>query len=194
MPQDERQHKKRLKEADKVYKKYFKAFTQGKVTKDELREKLRPYKFELKELGYPVKIREDEKPPGEMSEGKKEEVKTTTSAEVATASKVDFRPWSKRSTLTMEEIEKRIDLRSIGTSTSEPLSSLYRSRYGEELPPPEDLVPFEPPRKDLPAARTREALPAAPDEEEEEEVAGEKRSFWKSLIKGRKEKEQEEEA
>ncbi|MBN1540035.1 MAG: hypothetical protein JW939_07810 [Candidatus Thermoplasmatota archaeon] len=193
MPEDDRQHRKRLKEADKVYKKYFKAFKQGKVTKDELRERLRPYKFELKELGYPVKIKDDERPSGEQPVEKKEEEKATPGAAAMTGSKVTYRPWSKRSTLTMEEIEKNIDLRSIGTSGSEPLSSLYRSRYGEELLPPGDLVPFEPSRRDLPAPRPREALPA-PSDEAEEEVAGEKRSFWRSLIKGRKEREQEEEA
>ncbi|MGA1819869.1 MAG: hypothetical protein ACMUHU_02550, partial [Thermoplasmatota archaeon] len=54
LPEDDRQHQKRLKEAKKVYEKNLKAFSQGKITKDELKEKLRPYKFELKELGYPV--------------------------------------------------------------------------------------------------------------------------------------------
>ncbi|MBN1390197.1 MAG: hypothetical protein JXA22_06105 [Candidatus Thermoplasmatota archaeon] len=184
LPEDDRQHKKRLKEADRVYKKFFKAFQQGKVTKEELREKLRPYKFELKELGYPVKIRDDEKPPQQPSDEKKEEARTTP------ASRVTYRPWSKRSSLTIEEIEKRIDHRSLETSTSEPLRSLYRSMYGEELPPPEDFVPIEDHRKELPAAGSGKTLPPHSDEEEGT-VAGEKRSFWRSLMKGQKEKEKE---
>lgn len=41
--------------------KNFKAFKQGKISKEELKEALRPYKNELMELGYPVKIKEGEK-------------------------------------------------------------------------------------------------------------------------------------
>lgn len=184
MPEDDRQHKKRLKEAQKVYDRNIKAFSQGKITKDELKEKLRPYKFELKELGYPVKIKDDERPPGEAEVEAKEESKP---AKVP----VSYKPWSKRSSLTVDEIERSVDILSIGSSPSESLKSLYKSKYGEELPPPQDLIPFERPGKELPSSKPKAALPAA-EEEEETTVAGEKRSFWKSLVKGKKEKGAEE--
>ncbi|MGA1872656.1 MAG: hypothetical protein ACMUHY_03200 [Thermoplasmatota archaeon] len=188
MPEDERQHKKKLKEAKKVYEKNFKAFSQGKITKDELKDKLRPYKYELKELGYPVKIKDDDG-PSDDEKGKPGEESTKKSKPVKAP--VSYRTWAKRSSLTTEEIERNIDILSLGSSTSESLKSLYKSKYGEELPPPEDLIPFEKPDKELPATRPRSALPSA-DVEAEDTVAGEKRSFWKSLVKGQKEKGKEE--
>jgi hypothetical protein len=51
--------KRRLKEAQRVYERSFKEFCRGKISKEELKEKLRPYKEELKELGYPIKVKED---------------------------------------------------------------------------------------------------------------------------------------
>lgn len=184
MAQDDKQHKKRLKEAQKTYNKYFKAFKQGKITKDELKERLRPYKFELKELGYPVKIKDDDRPKEEVKEDEGEGAKKQQIV-------IAYKPWSKRSSLTIEEIQRNVDLMSIGSSTSESLKKLYQSKYGEELPLPEDLVPFETGVKELPSRKVRGALPSASDEEEEEGseelVAGEKRSFWKSIFKEKKE-------
>ncbi len=183
MAQDDKQHKKRLKEAQKTYNKYFKAFKQGKITKDELKERLRPYKFELKELGYPVKIKDDDRPEEEV---KKDAGEAPKKQQLAVA----YKPWSKRSSLTIEEIEKEVDYLSIGASTSESLKRIYQNKYGEELPPPEDLVPFETGEKELPPRKVRGALPSASDENEEEGselVAGEKRSFWKNIFKEKKE-------
>lgn len=192
MAQDEKQQKKRLKEAKRTYNKYFKAFKQGKVTKDELKEKLRPYKYELKELGYPVKIKDDDRPKEDKNEEKGEAVKETAVTKIP----ISYKPWSKRSSMTIEEIERKVDHLSFGSS-SDTLKKLYQSRYGEELPPPDDLVPFESGERELPSRKVKGALPAAEDEEGEggtELVAGEKRSFWKSLVKGRKEEKQEQES
>lgn len=192
MAQDDKQQKKRLKEAQRTYNKFFKAFKQGKITKDELKEKLRPYKYELKELGYPVKIKDDDKPKEEEEE-EKETVQKVKDQRIP----VSYKPWSKRSSLTIEEIERKVDLLSIGSSSSDTLKKLYQSRYGEELPPPDDLVPFERGERELPSRKVKGALPAAEDdgaEDGSELVAGEKRSFWKSLVKGRKEVKQEQES
>ena len=188
MAQDDKEHKKKLKEAQKTYNKFFKAFKQGKITKDELKEKLRPYKYELKELGYPVKIKDDDRPKEESKTEKTEEVKEHKIP-------VSYKPWSKRSSMTIEEIEKNVDLMSLGSSSSDSLKRLYQSRYGEELAPPNDLIPFESGGNELPQRRVRGALPAAEEVEDDgsETVAGEKRSFWKSLVKGRKEAKQEQE-
>jgi hypothetical protein len=186
LAQDDKQQKKRLKEAQKTYNKFFKAFKQGKITKDELKEKLRPYKYELKELGYPVKIKDDDRPKEEKEEEKVQEKKETNVV-------ISYKPWSKRSSLTIEEIERNIDMMSVGSS-SESLKKLYLSKYGEELPPPEDLVPFEKGERTLPSRKVKGALPAAEEDETENDselVAGEKRSFWKSLVKGRKGADQE---
>ena len=99
--------------------------------------------------------------------------------------------------MTIEEIEKNVDFLAKGTSSSDSLKKLYQTRYGEELPPPDDLIPFERGEHELPSRRVRGALPAAEDDEEgdrSELVAGEKRSFWKSLVKGRKEVKQEQDS
>jgi hypothetical protein len=182
LAQDDKQHKKRLKEAQKTYNKFFKAFKQGKISKDELKERLRPYKYELKELGYPVKIKDDDDAKEESKEGT-EPSKSTQKITVA------YKPWTQRSALTISEIERNVDLLSIGSSTSENLKRIYASRYGEELPPPEDLVPFENAQRELPSKKIMGALPSATEEQSEggeEVVAGEKRSFWKSIRKGKR--------
>jgi len=176
---DDKQHKKRLKEAQKTYTRYLKAFQQGKITKDELREKLRPYKFELKELGFPVKIKDEEERPS----GAPEKVEEERPRQVP----IVYNPWKKRSSLTIEEIEKRVDTLSPGRSTSDKLKKLYESRFGEELAPPGDLIPFSRAEPELPQARARGALPAATAEEEEGQSTGERRSLLRSLFKGSKE-------
>jgi hypothetical protein len=51
-------HKNKLREAQRIYTKNFKAFKQGKISKEEMKEALRPYKYELRELGYPIRIQE----------------------------------------------------------------------------------------------------------------------------------------
>jgi hypothetical protein len=179
---EDKQHKKRLKEAQKTYTKYLKAFQQGKITKDELKEKLRPYKYELKELGFPVKIKDEEEKTSDTP-GKEETSKEPDRVPVA------YKPWKKRSSLTIEEIERRVDTLSPGRSTSEKLKKLYETRFGEELAPPEDLIPFERAESELPQGKPRGALPAAGETEEgtEEVSPGGRRSLLKSLFKGSKE-------
>jgi hypothetical protein len=178
---EDKQHQKRLKEAKKIYTKSLKAFQQGKITKDELKEKLRPYKYELKELGFPVKIKDEEEKPSEAP--KKEEDKKPERSPIA------YKAWNKRSSLTIEEIEKSIDTLSPGRSTSEKLKKLYESRFGEELAPPEDLIPFDRVGSELPEGKVRGALPAAvgPEDEAEEESPGDRKSLLRSLFKGSKE-------
>lgn len=184
MAPGDKQHKKRLKEAEKTYSKSMKAFQQGKISKDELKERLRPYKYELKELGYPVKIKDDDRP--------KEE--TTIKEEAKTPTKITYTSWKKRSSLTMEEIEDRIDTLSFGGKPSDSLRKLYQEKYGEDLMPPENLLPFEPVKEELPTRRVRGALPAA-DEEQDTVLRGneetEKKPFWKSIFKGNRKEEQE---
>ena len=97
LAQDDKQHKKRLKEARRTYERSFKAFKQGRMDKDELKEKLRPYKYELKELGYPVKIKDDDRP----KEEEKAKIETPGSQQKIT---VAYKPWAQRSSLTIEEI------------------------------------------------------------------------------------------
>ncbi|MFO8051308.1 MAG: hypothetical protein R6V01_06375 [Thermoplasmatota archaeon] len=174
MAPDEKEHKKRLKEAEKTYGKSMKAFKQGKMSKEELKDTLRPYKYELKELGYPVKIKDDDEKAHQEKQGPEK-----------AALKIDRTPWKKRSPLTLEEIEHRIDELSLGGDPSESLRRLYQDRYGEDLLPPENLVPFEPAAEELPERKAKGALPAA-DEEEEGTEKKDNRPFWKSLFKGSK--------
>ncbi len=182
MAPDEKQQKKKLKEAQKIYTKSFKAFKQGKITKDELKERLRPYKYELRELGYPVKIKDDD--PGQSGTVQEKE-DTPTESPIT----ISYKPWNRRSTLTVEEIETRIDMLDAGRAPSESLKRLYEARYGEELPPPEDLIPFERADNELPARKSRGDLPPGPDQEEDRTPASrpQRRPFLKSLFKGSKE-------
>ena len=184
MAPEEKQHKKRLKEAENTYSKSMKAFKQGKISKEDLKDKLRPYKHELKELGYPVKIKDDDRPKDEN----KDEIRETPI-------KITYKPWKNRSSLTIEEIESRVDTLSYGAVPSDSLKKLYLERYGEDLLPPENLLPFESVRNDLPERTVKGELPAVKEEEEDLMVRGneepEKKPFWKSLFKGAKKDEQE---
>ena len=113
MAQDDKQHKKRLKEARRIYERSFKAFKQGKIDKDELKEKLRPYKYELKELGYPVKIKDDDRPKEEKKEG-------SEAPKVQQKITVAYKPWAQRSSLTIEEIERFLEAPSPATPRCPP--------------------------------------------------------------------------
>lgn len=160
-----------------------KAFKQGKMSKEDLKDRLRPYKYELKELGYPVKIKDDDRPAEETKE----------KIEKAPV-KVAHQPWKKRSSMTMEEIESNVDTLSYGNAPSDSLKRLYLDRYGEDLLPPENLVPFETVRSDLPEKK-REELPAAGEEDLRVKDTGgsEKKPFWRSLFKGSEKDGQEQE-
>ena len=175
----EKDKKRRLKEADDAYKKYVKAFKNGKISKDELKDKLRPYRFELKELGYNVKIKEDaeQAPQTETAATQAAAAQTFEASEVPTT----YPGWKKRSSLTVEEIESRVDVLSLSANPSETLKKLYQQRYGEELAPPLDLVHYEapsgrvqpPPDGDAPEA----GLPPAASEDPE------RKPFWKGLLR-----------
>ncbi|MFW3146193.1 MAG: hypothetical protein ACMUIE_05225 [Thermoplasmatota archaeon] len=178
MPADDKEKKKRQKEAAKVYEKSMKAFSQGKLSKEELKDRLRPYKYELKDLGYPVTIKDDDRP--------REEDKAPDQGEaVLIKEPVTYAPWRKRSQMTIEEIESRVDSLSLSRTPSDSLRKLYHEKYGEDLAPPEELVPFEQIREDLPQRRISGELPAA--EEGDLVVKGNepkgKGPFWKSMFK-----------
>lgn len=177
MPADDKEKKKRQKEAARVYEKSMKAFSQGKITKEELKDRLRPYKYDLKDLGYPVTIKEDDRPREEENAPVKEK-------EAGPKEPLSYAPWKKRSQLTMEEIESEVDSLSLSRSPSDSLRKLYQERYGEDLAPPEELVPFEPVREGLPERKISGELPAA---EEDTVVKGneprDKAPFWKSMFK-----------
>jgi hypothetical protein len=184
----DRQHEKKLKEAEKAYNKWKRAFLAGKISKEELKEKLRPYKYELHELNL-VKLKEGDIPPREEdNSGGKEEPETVRPVEP-----VAYPPWRKRSSLTLEEIEDSIDMLSLDSRPSETLQMLYEKRYGEQLSPPENPVVFsieddDPEDYDLPGTNIRE-LPSFEDEGDESEPAElgkpaerkERKSFWKGL-------------
>jgi hypothetical protein len=188
MASKDRQHEKKLREAEKAYNKWRKAFLAGKISKEELKENLRPFKYELHELNL-VRLKEGDVPP-EDKEGEKEEEE----APKVPSAPVSYPPWSKKSSLTMDEIEERVDLLSLESRPSETLQMLYEKRYGEELSPPTDPVVFniedEDYDEELPGRKFGE-LPSfeegevdSEDMEAEEERPGnrkERKPFWKGL-------------
>lgn len=184
--------KKRLKEASSLYEKSLKAFQKGEITKEELKERLRPYKYELKELGYPVKIKDDEPqaPVGESGPASAStapsEKEEGTGKAISVPLQLNIAPWARRSQMTLEEVERRIDTISLTKHPSERLQSRYQSRYGEDLAPPLDLVPYTASPK-LPAQTPNgpEQVLGAPTDALPEEGSP-KRPFWKGLLKGRR--------
>jgi len=179
-------HKKRLKEAKKLYERSMKEFKAGKITKDALKDRLRPYKFELRDLGYPVTIKEDEKPteaaptPTAVAPGEAAQVEGIEVAEMP----IDATPWKRSSALTMEEIERRIDLLSFERNPSDSLRKIYRARYGEELAAPVESIPQAPPTEGEAPSAPSAPEPAAPSAEL---APAEKRPFWRSMFKSSKE-------
>lgn len=196
MARTDRKQEKKLKEAEKAYNKWKRAFIAGKITKDELKDKLRPYKYELHELNL-VKLKEGDLPP--KDEDKTDEGSQETGKEPAVRKPVTYPPWKKRSSLTMEEIEDRVDLLSLGKKPSETLKMLYEKRYGEELSPPEDPILLDIDEEDLkelpedtsyglpPAEEEDEEEPSGSDDEENQEKADQKKPFWKGLLKRKSE-------
>ncbi len=195
MASTDRQHEKKLREAEKAYNKWKKAFLAGKISKDELKEHLRPFKYELNELNL-VKLKEGDLPPEAEKESGSEDQKVPETKPMAS---VSYPPWKKRSSITMDEIEERVDLLSLDSRPSETLQMLYEKRYGEELSPPSDPVTFKVESEDdeeylLPGASIRQ-LPSFEEEEKEEDTPGElegpvkrkeRKPFWKGL--GRRKK------
>ncbi|MCU0799513.1 MAG: hypothetical protein MUC62_07565 [Candidatus Thermoplasmatota archaeon] len=184
--------KKRLKEASSLYEKSLKAFQKGDITKEELKERLRPYKYELRELGYPVKIKDDEGQPSTGVNGpvaapiaasdKEDDARRTAAASYT----LNITPWSRRSQLTMDEVEKRVDTISLTKQPSEKLQSMYQDRYGEDLRPPLDLVPYTASSNGPPQApKGPGQVQLAPSDAQADEDSPRK-PFWKGLFKGRR--------
>jgi len=181
MASPEREHKKRLKEAEKTLIRMNKLRVQGKIGKEEFVQALRPYKDELIELGYPIRTKEGTK---EEAVSEKENIEDRKQKErVGHRVDTDIR-WRKRSTLTMDEIERSIDRFSTGKKPSGSLQRIFQERYGEELEPPEEGVTFTMGSDDGGDPPVEEELRA--EEPEEDGTAGsEKKPFWKSMIPGK---------
>lgn len=190
MAPTDRKHEKKLREAERAYNKWRKAFLAGKISKDEFKDKLRPFKYELHELKL-VKLKEGDTPPKEEGDEPASEKKV-----IDVQRPVTYHPWKKASSLTIEEIERRVDLLSLGSKPSETLQMLYEKRYGEDLAPPQDLVTFhvddeEDDVEDLPTRSYSELPPVGEDKEStgDEEGADDetkKKPFWKGLLKRKK--------
>ena len=148
MASPDKKHKKKLKEADKAFQKQYKLLKSGKITKEEFKKKIKPFKEELIELGYPIKSsgedEEREEKPEEAEAEKVEKPKEKPDNEQKVPVKVN--PWKKKSQLTIEEIESRVDELSLGGRPSDGLRKLYQEKYGEELESPEQddtLLPYQ---------------------------------------------------
>lgn len=180
---DDKKHAKRLKEADKIFQKQYKLLKTGKITKDQFKEKIKPYKEELIELGYPIKSSKKE----EVREEPKSEPAAPVEAEEKTepvVGRITVNQWKKRSSLTTEEIEERIDEISLGRNPSDGLKALYEAKYGEELEPPTELVQFTIPG----GSESDDPVSDIPDEQEPSESqaiveTGKKKGFFKSVFK-----------
>ena len=173
MAPSDRKHQKRLKEAERKLIKMNKLRVQGKINKEEFAQALRPYKDELIELGYPIKIKDKPMQEPTPEEGPIQVVSVQPS-------EVTVKPYEKRSTLTIEEIEQSIDRLSAGSEHGEGLRRLYAERYGEELTPPE---------KDINVTITAEkpigyGAPSPAPGKEPPGGGGEadKKPFWKSIF------------
>jgi hypothetical protein len=186
----DRQHEKKLREAEKAYNKWKKAFLAGKISKEELKEKLRPYKYELHDLNL-VKLKEGDIPPEKSEQPAPDEAKGEVHKPI---DPVTYPPWRKRSSLTLEEIEDNIDMLSLESRPSETLQMLYEKRYGEQLSPPENPVIFsieeEDEEEDQVPGRKIGELPSFDEGEDEEEpspepekpgMRKERKPFWKGL-------------
>ncbi|MGA1821829.1 MAG: hypothetical protein ACMUIG_04820 [Thermoplasmatota archaeon] len=188
MASDDKKHAKRLKEADKIFQKQYKLLRTGKITKDQFKERIKPYKEELIELGYPIKSSKKEEP---AEEPKAEPVETVEPVEIEKGEKsspgrISVNSWEKRSSLTVEEIEMRIDELALGRNPSDGLRALYEAKFGEELEPPTELVHFtmpeEPESDNTEYAGTEEEEPSESQEIVETEK---KKGFLKSVFKKR---------
>lgn len=182
----DKKKEKKLKEAEKAYNKWKRAYLSGRISKEELKDKLRPYKYELNELNL-VKLKEGDEPSKEGEEGKETEAKKVMKP-------VSYPPWKKRSSLTVEEIETRVDQLSLGSRPSETLQKLYERRYGEELEAPKDLLVYHIDDEDeediedhhdhfLEEEEEVEPVQTLSTKDQEEAEEGEKKPFWKGILK-----------
>ena len=186
MASPDKKHKKKLKEADKAFQKQYKLLKSGKITKEEFKKKIKPFKKELIELGYPIKSSgEDEETEEKPEEAETEKVeKPQEKPEEERKVSVKVNPWKKKSQLTIEEIESRVDELSLGGRPSDGLRKLYQERYGEELESPEQektLLPYE--FEDESEAETEMHTEEESDETEEpEETKKSKKGIFKSVF------------
>jgi hypothetical protein len=135
---NDRKHQKRLKEARKTWDKYTGLYKDGKISSDDLKDKLRPYKAELVEIGLikgdkKEEPKEETQPPMTMSPAEKPQKRILH---------VRTDPWQRRSNLSMDEIRRKVDLQGL-QGPSESLKESYRSKYGEDLSAPSEEVVFQ---------------------------------------------------
>lgn len=164
MADDDRKHQKRLKEARKVLEKNYRLYQEGKITTDELKEKLRPYKAELIELKLLKSDKGEEKPPVTVEA-------STIPVTIRTG------PWKRTSTLTEDEVRRRIDQIS-SRGPSDGLKEVYRQRFGEDLSPPSEQVLFEIGEREQKAPEEEPTL-----EEEPRDMSNKSKGFLKNLFK-----------
>ena len=192
MASPDKTHKKKLKEADKAFQKQYKLLKSGKITKEEFKKKIKPFKNELIELGYPIKSsgddeKEETPEKAEPVETKEEEIREEEPEEERS---IKVNPWRKRSQLTIDEIEGRVDELSLGGKPSDGLRRLYQEKYGEDLESPAEdplLIPFQ---ADEEGDQEEETINEdAEDSPEPEEENGSRKGFLKSMFgKSRKER------
>ena len=183
MNQQEDMDPRRLKKAEKLYKKYYlKRYKKGKITKEELKAVLSPYKEELIYLGLiKGEKREEKRPPGAPSAAPRagEAAPAEVSPGVKEAVILSTPEMGPEDALPVEEIEKRVD--ALEEERLSRIRELYRQKYGEELELPEEI---ERRKRELwalkeeagveekaPAPKMEEAAPKATQERE-------KKSFW----------------
>ena len=93
---------------------------------------------------------------------------------------VRTRPWTRRSTLTLDEIRRRVD--QLGSSgPSEGLRESYRMRYGEDLAPPPDNVTFQV-ASPIPTGQVPEKEPQAEQPAEQPPISERSKGFLKNLF------------
>jgi len=176
---DDRKHEKRLMQAQRTWDKYTALYKEGRIDSEGLKEKLRPYKEELVELKL---IKGDRKEPAQ-EEKAAQEAKAPEPTQVTV--NVGARSYRRRSTLTIDEIHRRIERLGL-TGPSEDLMETYKRRYGEDLPRPSEDVTFEI------ASRPREEEDRAVDEDPEperprrEELSERSKGFLKGLFQRNK--------
>lgn len=183
MTQQEDMDPRRLKKAEKLYKKYYlKKYRKGKISKEELRAVLAPYKEELAYLGLIKGERREEKRPVETPAIKAKAEETAgaeVSREVKEAIILSTPEIGPEDALPVEEIERRVD--ALDEERLSRIRELYRQKYGEELELPEEI---ERRRRELWALREemgeviKEEEAPRVAEREAPEVAVEKKSFW----------------
>jgi len=175
LAENDRKHQKRLKEAQKTWDRYTGLYKAEKITSDELKDKLRPFKDELIELGLIKGDRKEEAPPAQPGP------EVPMREPVRRAVPIPSEPWTRRSNLTVDEIRERIDM--LGSAgPSESLRETYRSKYGEDLPTPPEDVTFQ--------VSSRASGVHAPDpgevmetgEPESNDISEKSKGFLKSLF------------